>query len=136
MDDKNKEELQIPKTMLYLFLIAALVLIASTSINYRNVDSILGIIGGSIFISTVVTHRYNGKESSEEGHGVASPLIGGVMAGLFMTPVSVFIYFRYDPIGVELLSIFVLVSFVTGAIVGYLTDHMSDENETIVFRKG
>jgi len=123
------------KTQIYLFLVAGSFLVLSTTMDYRVVDNFLALIGGSVFISNIVTFRYiDTSENDERKNNLPIPLIGCLAAGLFMIPPTIFIYFTSDSFGIGLLLLSILVSFLTGAIIGFFIDYRSDEDEMMFFK--
>ena len=134
MDNETESERKISKTQIYLFLLAGSFLAFSTTMNYGYVDTLLALIGGSVFISNIVTFRYiDTSENDERKHNLSIILVGCLAAGLFMIPPNTFIYFTNDSFGIELLLLSMLVSFLTGGIIGFLIDYRSDEDEMMVF---
>lgn len=131
MNDQKDSGQKLTKIQLYFFFIGAILMVAYTSFNYGNIDTLLGIIGGSIIISNILTKRLTSKiEEKKEDititRGLMGLVVGGLVAGLFIAPVElVFRYIRNEEVTTGIFFLFILVSIVTGAAVGFLINHIS-----------
>ncbi len=125
MNEKNDTKSNINKIQMYLFVIAGILLLIYTSINYGYLDSLLGTIAASIFISTLATSKLSERinKKIDVNYSLIGLLIGGLIAGLVMLPVDIFIYLRDEQITISILLVFILVSIITGSIIGFLINH-------------
>lgn len=125
MNRKNNTKSNMNKIQMYLFVITGILMLIYTSINYGYLDSLLGIIAGSIFISTLVTKKLSDKihKKLDINYSLIGLLIGGLIAGLFMLPLDFFIYFRDEQITISILIVFILASIFTGSIIGFLINY-------------
>lgn len=128
MDNKKSE---ITRFQVYFFAIAGILMVISSSFNYGYVDSLLGVIAGAIFISTVLTKYFKNKiKKKKDSHlksSVTDISIGGIVAGLFMTPVEFFIYIKDDSVTIVIFLIFIIISIVIGSLVGFLLNYKTKQ---------
>lgn len=121
MNDKKEKEQGITRLQLYLLFTSGVLMVAYTSFEYGLIDSILGTIGGSVFISTILTRRFTERD---ENSSIYHAFIGGLVAGLFMLPPDLFLYLKDAEVNTVVFFLFTLVSIISGAIVGYLINYI------------
>lgn len=130
MDDEKNQETKITKLQLYFFVIAGAFLVTSTYLD-GIIGHAIGLIGGSIFISNIFTDRFIEKINKREKHpshkSMKGLYIGGLVAGLFMIPLNIFIYLRNGGMTIGLFVIFILLSIATGASVGFLINYIPSD---------
>lgn len=131
MSEENTKE-GITKLQLLFLLMAGMMMLAYTSFRFGFLKPYLGSIGGSIFISTIFTRRLtimvkNRKGSEDINEGLTGLAVGGMLAGLFITPINSFLYVYKSEITIIILLTLILVSIIIGSIVGFLINYIKSD---------
>lgn len=127
---KTKEG--ITKLQLLFLLIAGMMMLAYTSLGFDSLKPFLGSIGGSIFISTILTKKLTSIIKDRNGHenineSLTGLLVGALLAGLFVIPINSFLYIYNSEITILIFLTLILVGIIIGSIVGFLINYIKSD---------
>lgn len=141
MVDEKKGRPGLTYLHLYFLIIAGLLMFVSSNIEYRYVDSLLSLVAGVTFLTTLLIEQFTKKidkegETTPKALGLIGSFIGALIGGIFSVITNIhFFIFTYnipliqEPRSTRIFILSILVGIITGAIVGFFLNYITMKHE-------